>query len=617
MADPLLTSHKLVESMALPYASFITPIEDSPYIAAGFNVMTSIKRVMERRPGFAGRVEKILTTQGGVINNIYTWHKWGLPGRYFIMLSVATSSTSRVMKLEIGIDSSFVQLLEVSGTVPFDFWAQANTCFMGNGTDGSMMQYDGQRLVSWGIARPTIPPVGNLVTVPKGIDCQTDYHLRYTYWDDTSGHESSASDVNDCLGVFTNMGIQWSVWASPNPRVTHIRLYRTRDGGSTDPRQMQEITQSPIPNVDSTVTDYTEDADLKNNFAPGLTINDPPPPLRGLVGTTARIFGFNNDETWYSGFDEVTNGMQEECFKGAADRQLSGNYYRWNDGVSALEQVAGADAGMAVFLPGSIQMVSGELRNELSRFPVEQLYGARGAQGTAHFGADVGWYDISGQVRTKQVGELSQDIRGEMAKLDAVNVQLDTHIAAFRKWITVLDPDSGTLYVYDLDTHIWQTPWHINATALHSGEIAPGERVLFAAIAGQVWYMVEGAYNDAGTPYAAEMRTGLVPVAPKDNPDVVQILDAVSIERNDTGDVADILISFDESPQHVPAYASIKKNEGDPTYRRKGQKLVERRYTIDPGMDVARRVSIYLKWAAVDSPFELYSINAEHHPEES
>jgi hypothetical protein len=613
MPDAINTQHRFIEDLAIPYASHVTPIEETPYIASGYNVMTSVRRVLERRPGFSGQLEKTLTTFGGRIENIHTWRKWN--GSNFVMLSVVTNTDSLVFKLEIGIDDSFAQIFSIRNTEPFSFIDQNNTCYFGNGTPGSMMQFDGKRTVTWGIDRPSKVPVGNIVTVPSGITCQTDYHLRFTYWDAVNGHESSASDVNDCLGQFTNKGIQWSVWASTNPRVTHMRLYRTTDGGSTDPLQMQEISQSPIANVDATVTDYTEDADLRDSFAPGLSINDPPPPLEGFRSDTTRIHGFTGNQTWYSGFDEVTNGVQEECFKGGSNG-LSGNVYPWNDEVSTLEVMAGQNPGMSVFLPSNIQIITGELKADISRFPVERKYGARGLHNAASFGSDVAWYDVSGQVRSASIGEISLDIRGEIAKLDPLWVYAETHISGPHKWLCVLDSIAGVLRVYDIDTHKWQTPWPCGATAIHSGEIAPGKRVLYAAINGQIWFMQEGAWNDAGSTYPALLRSGLVPLAPDSNPDMVQAIDSVSIERN-TVDIADIRISLDELPQFDSAFASIKVNEGDPTSRREGTSLIERRYTVDNTAGVARRMCVELSWPAEDKGFEVYSINVEIHPLEN
>jgi hypothetical protein len=90
----------------------------------------------------------------------------------------------------------------------------------------------------------------------------------------------------------------------------------------------------------------------------------------------------------------------------------------------------------------------------------------------------------------------------------------------------------------------------------------------------------------------------------------------VSIERN-TVDIADIRISLDELPQFDSAFASIKVNEGDPTSRREGTSLIERRYTVDNTAGVARRMCVELSWPAEDKGFEVYSINVEIHPLEN
>jgi hypothetical protein len=609
------TSHRLIDDLALPYASYISPIDSRPFIFEGLNVLTAQDRVLRRRPGFAATLESVVTTFGGRIQRIYTWRKWNRSN--FVMICVVTSAQSVVYKLEIGRDSKFIQLVAAPGTTPFDFIAQHNECFFGNGTPAQMWRYTGDELTTWGIDPPTVAPVGNVTAIDKGINAQTDYHLRYTFWDAKAGHESSVSEVNDCIGQFTNSAINWTVFASTNPRVTHIRLYRTRDGGSTDPRQMQELPSSPIPNANTTVTDFTEDADLRNQFAPGLTINDPPPPMRGFVSSGVRIYGFTGDEIWFSGYDEVTNGIQEECFKGAKDHQVTGNFFPWNDEIGCLATMAGANAGVAVFLSSMIYQITGELRNGLGRGKVEDKYGARFSSNTTSYGSDLVWFDVGEQVRTAQLGELSLDIRPDVATFDPQWVQLNTHIGGGRKWLCVLDGVKGNLYVFDADTQRWEVPWGIGATAIHSGEIAPGKRVLYAAINNQLWYMVEGKFNDAGTPYEAYLKTSLVPLAPADQPDVLQAIDSVTIERDKDSELSDIKVSLDELPTFDDAYVGIKMNEGDPTKRKPGTYLVARRYTVPPDIGIAERMSIWLEWAAIDQDFALYSINGEVHPAEA
>lgn len=621
------TGHRLIDDMAIPYVTFDSPVADTPAFEDGLNILTSMRRVLERRPGFATPVEASVTNLPGTINNIFTWRRWS--SSFFVMLSIAANGHSQVWKLELGVDASFSLLLDIPGTTePFSFIARNNFCFMGCGVAGSMQKFGGRGaqgenwITGWGIAAPTWKPVCTAVAVGaglNGINCQVDYHYRCTYCHELVGGESSPSDLNECIGQFTNSGVQVQLKASPDPQVGHIRVYRSRDGGSTDPQQMQEIVGSPFLNADQTITDRTEDADLHNRFAPGLLRNDPPPPMKGFQSHSSRIFGFADNVVWFSGFDEIVNGMMEECFPGASIGPIasnSGNWYPFDDEISALAQIAGDAPGMAVFIPGSVSKIDGAIRNEMTRYTIDELHGARSPQAVRGLGSDVAWVDTAAQIRLSSVGEMSTDIRPDAAKINPSNAMVVAHVSGTKQWVCVLDTITGILYVLDMDLKIWMVPWKIGASAIWSGEIAPGKRVLMAAINNQVWYMTDGKFNDAGQSYAAFGKTNLIPLSPQNNPDEVQTLDAVSIER-DRNNVSDIRVLVDENTSLDSAYKTIflKENESDPSMRAAGKVLIEKRYTIPPDQfSPARRGSVRIDWPAVDAPFELYSINVEIHP---
>lgn len=605
------TAHRLLENLAIPYVSHGSPISKQPAICEGVNTLTSVTGVLERRPGFAIALEKLPTTLPGFIAGMYTWKRY--QGSFFVMLAITTNATSEVWKYEVDKDSSFI-LIHTQGntTVPFTFVKGNNHVMFGNGTPDSMWKYDGSNKTRWGIIAPTIKPL--CVTVDNGdnaINSSVDYHYRYTYWNAVTGHESSPSEINDCMGQFTKKAVDTQVFASQDPQVTHIRIYRTRDGGSTDPRQMQEISTSPMPNIDQTIRDYTADADLRNRFAPQILRNDPPPPLANLAMSDSRIYGTNGNQMFWSGFDEITNGVQEECFPSG----LSGNNWPFEDNINSICRMAGESSGVILFMAGSIAKTDGVLRAEMRRYTIDEYHGSISKRGAFGMGGEVAWYDTGKHVRISSAGDISESIRGDLAKLDPTRVVMCPHVSDKRNWMCVLGGTKGVMYVMDMDTGMWQTPWQVNATTIHSGEIAPGERVLMAAIGGRIYKMEEGRYTDAGVPYAARGRTTLIPVAPDGNPDNVQAIDSVSIERNETP-VGDIRIALDELPTNDDTYVSIRENEGDPTHRNPTKHLIERRYTVDNTVGVARRCSVWIEWPAEDVNFELYSVNVETHPYE-
>lgn len=625
MPEARLTSHRTLEHMTLPFVTFGSPISSRAHIRKGENTLTAIDGILRRRPGFSTQLELELTAFAGRITNIFTWRKFS--GSFFVMVSETTqSNTSRVWKLEIGQDPSFVLIhTQASTQRPFHFLYRNGQCYFGCGTDGTttdnrMWKYDGRNAAigglwvdTWGIEFPTVPPTTALVdNGSNAIDISVDLHYRYTYWDANTGSESSPSELNQCMGQATDKAVDVTVTASTNPRVTHIRIYRTRDGGSTDPRQMQELPASPIANATATVRDFAADADLRNRLCPQIRRNDPPPNLGNLVQTDARAAGSIGDTVWQSGFDEITNGVDIECWPSGD----GGNWWKMKDTVGALAVGGGDDHTISVFMPGSIAQIAGELRQEIRRYTIDPLHGTRQQRGTFGLTDEVGWFDTSGTIRLSSTGDVSEDIRNTLEEADPQQIVLQPHVANRRNWLCVLDGASGNLYVLDADTACWQTPWPIGASTIYSGEIAPGQRVLLAAIEGEIWYMTEGIFNDRGTPYGAYFRTSLAPLAPDGNPDVIQAVDSVSIERDAAG-IADILFNLDEHPNIDDSYESILANEGDPTHRASNTTLVEKRYTVPNEMSLGRRGSVEIQFKEEDADFELYSLNIETHTYES
>src|SRR5262249_21245982 len=159
-----------------------------------------------------------------------------------------------------------------------------------------------------------------------GISAYSGWYYRYTYGNSSTGHESSASALSACTGIVSNKTIQVTVVASSDSQVDQIRIYRTTDGGSTNPSKMQEITGSPFANSSTTQNDTTTDVSLGSRICPGTTTNDPPTASSKLCIYGGRIFTAASATSYYSGLEELpSNGVSWESFPSG----LSGNNYAW------------------------------------------------------------------------------------------------------------------------------------------------------------------------------------------------------------------------------------------------------------------------------------------------
>src|SRR3990172_4600870 len=153
MPDAQKLIHRFIDSGALPYASYGSPTRTDPSWQEGSNLLTSMEEVSERRPGFV-TFETTPTTFASNIRRQFVWRRWN--SSRFLMLNEVSLTQSKVYKLLIGTDASFILIHTSSVGEPFDFIVSNNTVFFGNGTD--MKKYDGTTVSNWGIVAPAVAP---------------------------------------------------------------------------------------------------------------------------------------------------------------------------------------------------------------------------------------------------------------------------------------------------------------------------------------------------------------------------------------------------------------------------------------------------------------------------
>ena len=533
------------------------------------------------------------------------WRRWtnSTPngGAFIWMGCDVVGTTTIVYKQIIGVDSAPVKLWTSTSSVPFDFVVSSNTCYMGNGTD--MKKYDSQTISNWGIVPPVAGPGITLVVGTNNV--YTSWCYCYTYFNSTTQHESSPSPISACSGLFTNKTANLALTASTDSQVTNIRVYRTPDGGAQDPALMQEITGSPFPNATATVSDSTLDVNLGIRTAPEFYRNNPPTPCRGFVPYGGRIWGFANNITYYSGFEEIANGVPEESWPGG----LTGNYYPWANEVTAHAPLID---GIAVFLATSIQKIEGDTLDTFRRYVLLEKRGTRSLTTVSSIGGSVVWLDTSNTVWLSDLGEIGIPIRPDTQSINPATCWIRLHIAGPYHWVVVLDGANGVLYVYDLDRSQWMPPWTVgsSASALHSGETSIGVvNLLLARGTTKVMQMVTGTYADDGNVYSSTGQTNLFPLTPDDNPSWQGVHDWTEI-KTDTVPPSQVLQLTDDDPTQAP-YADISANAEPSPLITQGQFLQSWRYTSNtPSADY---ISLKLIWNG-GSNFHLYTLDLTFHP---
>lgn len=602
--------HNLVENTALPYITNEAITLPGRSYEAGDNVMTSRKGQLERRPGFP-----VYTADNFGANNtirrFFHWQRWN--GGYYVMCNVTDSSanTSKVYKQLVGTDAAFVLIFtSAANTDPFTFVVARNQVFFANGTD--MKKYDGTTVNEWGITpQPTTAPTFTSLgagNVPNVIN----HTYIYAYGVNATGYMSDVS--------LTSVTSQ-SVTATANrsfrvtgPRCTDtqcdlIHIFRTEDGGAV----WYELSNSSIANPGAgawTIDDNDLDESLdKTEQAPLPYVNGRPAQIiKGVVEFANRIWGFDDDILFWTGWEEITN----------SDMEVE-NWPLLNQRRFGREIIGIAVVGiyLMVLTSNRIFKISGY---SLATFAWDSFSDHHGLRNQAALDSDgkiMWWLDVSNSVMATdgdaQPLEISADISPDIDDITHASASLAIHNAGERRWVMLADDGADKIRVYDQQTRIWFPPWSItNPTAIESVETAAGTwELLIGRGAAKPLKMSFSTYQDDGSSYTADVTTNLIPVVRQGNPSEYGVVQYISIERNAVA-LSNVQYLLDEDPTtgtYVSvAAAAISTNPVTPPGRTAGTNLVEEWYWTKLQTS-ARRVSVKFSWAAANSNFKLFTFD--------
>lgn len=483
-----------------------------------------------------------------------------------------------------------------------------------------------------------------ITATAEAITAQTGYIYGQTF---TSiyGHESSMSALSASTGVFTNLDPRVNVLSSSDPQVNGINLYRTTDGGDADPAAMRLVAS--LPNVDASYIDSTLDIYLGLQTGPALYVNDPPQPLDGFVWSNGRIWGRNGAKTWFTGNEEVTNGIPEECMSDA----INGNFYAWPSEVGGM---AVTSNGVDIGLDEQFWQVSGDA---LSTFRKSKLLAGGGTRYPINIidvGDSVMWIDTAKQVFSSSDGEFGEAIRPDFQTLDLSQSFIVFHKSKLYNWIVILDAFNSIVYVYDLDLNQWHTPWILAspASAITSGETSVGGiQLIIAFTSGHVMQLTPGSYLDDALPYGENLKSNLLAIVPGRGTSGRNTAEVRTVVQFDmevsklavtpaTPQSSGMTISFAGVTTPVPSYPlatfytprtpdyfaclvdddpaqstqdnffDLSPNLQPPQYQ---DQTIQKRYispnrwTVDQAVPRARRVSFYAQWNPLDEPWSMYS----------
>lgn len=470
------------------------------------------------------------------------------------------------------------------------------------------------------------PSTGIIMTAsPNAITAQTGYIYGQTF---TSiyGHESSMSALSASTGIFTDLAVQTNVLSSADLQVNGINLYRTTDGGDADPAAMRLVAS--LPNVDAAYTDTTLDIFLGLQTGPALYVNDPPQPLDGFEWSNGRIWGRSGAKTWFTGNEEITNGIPAECMSDA----INGNFYAWPSQVGGM---AVTSNGVDIGLDEQFWQISGDGLSTFRKSKLLQGGGTRSPINITSVGDDVLWIDTAKQVWSSSDGEFGEPIRPDLAALTLSQAFIGFHKSKLFNWVYVLDAVQSILYTFNLDLTQWNTPWKFagRMTAITSGELTEGNIELIAAFdSGHVMYLDPAAFNDDGSEYGETLKSNPFAVVPgrgttaRNAAEVRKVLQfdmEVSTVRNDQEfnprfpEFFACLVDDDPAQSSQDDFYDLSANRCPPQYQdRTFQKryVIPERWMVDQAVPPARRIAFWAQWAQSEKPMKVFSFDVGFKP---
>jgi hypothetical protein len=419
------------------------------------------------------------------------------------------------------------------------------------------------------------------------------------------GNSSTAhiSDISTPSAEITTASRQWGLQGerSSDAQVDKIHIYRTKDGGST----YFELNGSPITNPGSgdwTHTDNEADATLSTVQAPIKTVNDKPRDGFGPVFFAGRIWWFNNDTLYYTGSEEVNNGLSEESAPFDNERSMGQE-------ITGLAVVSGF---LLIFTRGGIFRISGDT---LSTFRFDTLRHSGGVHSRTNLvstGDICAFLDVSNVIKLTNgvdIREISQPIRSDIESITHATAQLMLWDDGRRHWLLVLDGGGNALRIYDFDLEFWLPPWDITKpTAIYAGETANGtHRLLLGRTSGSTnkpLRMNPTTFQDDSSSYTANVYTGLFVVSP--NPMGRGHLENVILERSTVAPSTAVRL-FDEDPAVTGSYTAITSGAKAPPNRTQGSTMLETWY--DDRGTTGRRMSVGFTWASATTEFKIHSMS--------
>lgn len=600
--------HYYIQKPALPYVSYSSIVGAEPQILSGKNLLTSAKGYLQPRPGVSAVGSAF---SGGTIQRVFTWQRWD--GAYFILASVLQGGKATAYKMQVGVDANFVPIWgPTSNSSPFDFVVANNRVYFSTGDFIWWYGGNATEVHPVGIDNPmkwnNLAPELRVVSIPEDLEppqpyfeaVNGGYQYVVAYGNSTTGSLSDICRASGYTGNFGHSQVTIKVGRTPDLQCDELHVYRTTDGGGG---VYFELPNSPFPHTPGegfmTVTDYYRDEYLSIIRAPMPGINVDPgdnPPI-GLVWYANRVWGFKDNTLYWSGWEEVENGVPEECWPDA-------NLWPFPSKIYALASIQEC---LLIFTSRGIWKITGDTQETFRREILFATYGVLSSQNVTVLGKTCAWFDVSNTIHiTDGNGEkdVSTQIYPDLAGTQHGSSSLSFHVSGEYKWLVF--GNGVKLFILDLNTGNWLPPWTIPGTCLFSGETANGTVDLLIGVGGTVAKLDPSVYTDLGSAYdAPTLVTNLFELS---DPHKVGEMEYVGLEQ--IGTPPEYVGQLTDDDPNQKAFTDITANRENTPYRTQGTYLTDHWYwSRSPA---AKRIALKLTWPSFNGtnyPFKLLSID--------
>lgn len=466
-------------------------IERKDAMIAGSNVELSNRQTLIRRNGFS----KWNTTQLGASE---------IPRMYYsdrdtiIGLKVYADLTTTVKYSQGG--SGWTAVFNQSAGAGQCFFQRVGTAvYMANGKD-ALKDVDGFAVWNWGIVAPVTQP--GLSFAAGSLSPTSGYTYAFAYKNANTGHISTASPLSANTGPQTSKNITVTGSGSTDTQVTHVRIYRTKDGGST------LYFLADITNVTNwTYTDSTADSGLNTDIQAAIAdANDPPPSgITNIAFYSGYMWGSVGNKVYFNAGPACQTGVPEECWPPA-------NVFVF---PNTIQRILPSPFGLLIFTADSSYIMYGV--DITSFYPQEWLAGLGILTPNAVTTDGQSVYIFSAQGQFLEIGgdneELGFSIGPQLDTFNPANVYVSVHRSGSADAGIYISDGSSQIARYSLTMQGWSAIYTVQGGcgAIRSCETSTGVYSLLMGRTSGSGYVLKRdltTYTDDGTAYTCSATFG-------------------------------------------------------------------------------------------------------------